>query len=187
MSIGTKKTLNRIINDALWMLRIAIYIAMLWSGIRLFGMLTMKCSTGLIVVLLFFLVLPIMVGFTILLSSFKWFSNHILHTYHGCQCVGCGQTRPESDPHHQWQNCRCKVCGRIRDEQHLWNPTGCVCSVCGKTAHEWETIWETSAMEECCNAPGYECTHCNNCTQGPISSSGHGEYRCTKCGEGRTE
>lgn len=78
-----------------------------------------------------------------------------LHSWNGCKCTICGQTR---DKQHDWlENCeKCTTCGKTRENNHDWSNDcekcskcgnkrsnqhifeGCKCTVCGKENHNWQ-------------------------------------------------
>ncbi len=73
------------------------------------------------------------------------------HSWDGCKCSKCGQTR---DKKHQWEGLKCSRCGQgwdeelkrrglkcprcgqTRDEEHPW--INCKCTRCGKVVHRWD-------------------------------------------------
>jgi hypothetical protein len=54
------------------------------------------------------------------------------HTWDGCKCSACGETR---DQDHYWdedcKECKCTRCGKLLDHMHRWEAGRCV--VCGQT------------------------------------------------------
>jgi len=64
------------------------------------------------------------------------------HTWNGCKCSGCGQTR---DSEHAWEYCKCAVCGKTIDSSHKFmqisGKCAVKCEICGKIEegqHSWE-------------------------------------------------
>lgn len=77
------------------------------------------------------------------------------HSWNGCKCTKCYQTRDETrDEGHDWtEDCeKCKHCGKIRKGAHTWHEKSC--SACGKTPvglswNECAPIAGTYKCQEC--------------------------------------
>jgi hypothetical protein len=107
------------------------------------------------------------------------------HSWHGCQCSRCPQTR---DQEHDWDGCRCARCGRKRDKAHQWD--GCRCARCGRErdeAHQWDgcrCLRCGRHRHDVHKWDGCKCTHCWRTRDEAHRWDG---CRCTRCWKTRDE
>jgi hypothetical protein len=99
--------------------------------------------------------------------------GHIYNTVCDADCNACGQTRTPAD--HLYDNpcdTRCNVCLSSREITHSYdNDCDAICNVCNKERIPLDHIWGEPTVTK----------------EATKKEEGEAEYKCTVCGETKTE
>ena len=137
-------------------------------------------------------------------------ATQIEHTWKGCKCAKCEETRKvdnghnwrstgngchakcsncdATQVHHTWKGCKCKNCEETRDEGHFWK--GCKCSQCEKVRddrHAWRGCKCSTCGKERDKGHSFTGCECSKCGatrhkwQGPIIK--HKGATCSVCSD----